>query len=394
MPGRRFGLGSDIDRSSSSSSDYEDIPEPCTLRPEDAEMAGLSAEVNAALLNLEARVAATEAENARLRAQLEAPGAVPMALDRAEAGAGNVAHDFRLPREFSDKLKSDGSNTALWKMRLLAFLDRLECKKYLEEPNYGVGRTPDGMVETNWRVRAIRALLLESITTEAVMHLEATLGARNPGKNLTDVHPQEIYSFIMKAWTERSVGAKHDLTGKLNNFEMFEGELISHMFERAMTLWNDMTIATCTVNEEMIVEAIVRATGNHPEYDTMAAVLMKDTTLSFNSAKVQLQAWETRLNSRRMGAPVRANPSSSASPLALALPAPLVPDPMATMMAAMAEMMDAKLNAFSHHGGGRGNGRGRGRGSGRGGMQGVQCYNCHGYGHVKSACPQLTKKAT
>jgi hypothetical protein len=62
---------------------------------------------------------------------------------------------------------------------------------------------------------------------------------------------------------------------------------------------------------------------------------------------------------------------------------------MTTMMNAMAAMMDAKLTAFGRgRGRGRGSGRGRG-GSGRGDMQGVQCYNCHGFGHMANACPRV-----
>jgi hypothetical protein len=256
------------------------------------------------------------------------------------------------------------------------------------------------MVQEDWEVRCVRGLLLDSMTTETAMHLQSTLGARS-GSNwkLNNVHPQVIFAFIISAWEERSIGAKHDLNGKLQSFELFEGESIGSMFERLMSLWNLMTIATCTINERMIVDAAIRATGNHVAYDHMAAVLLDDHTLTFNSVKIKLLAWETRLKTRAMEHPVRAQPmprgaslaittpSSPSLPLPLPLPSSTV-DPMDAMMSALAAM-DGKLNAFMQRGGGaHAHGRGRARGNGRGGMQGVKCYNCHGYGHMQSACPQ------
>jgi hypothetical protein len=385
----RFGMREDVS-SESSESDFLDAtsePEPWTLNR--AENAAMSEE---RLANMEAQLAAAMAEIGRLRAAPAAPAAMAVDGGDADGGAGCKPSDFRLPREFVDFLLSDGSNTALWRIRLTAVCQQLNCMPYLELPNMGVQRNVDGMViSTHWRVRAVRALLISSIKTEALIHLASTLRARNPGFDamLTDVHPNLIYQYIIDAWKERSVGAKHDLLSQLQGFEMFRNEAIGLAMDRLMTLWGDLTIAGCEPTEMSIVDAAIRATRKHAEYGTVAAVLENIPNLTFNNVKIKLIAWEARLKSHAMDAPVRANPSS----LALALPAPASsPDPMAAMMATLAEMMDAKLNAFSHHGGGggrgRGNGRGRGRGNGRGnGMQGVQCYNCKGYGHMQNACP-------
>jgi hypothetical protein len=237
----------------------------------------------------------------------------------------------------------------------------------------------------------VRALLISSIKTEALIHLASTLRARNPRFDamLTAVHPNLIYQYIIDAWKERSVGSKHDLLSQLSSFEMFRNETVGSAMDRLMTLWGDLTVASCEPTETSIVDAAIRATRKHAEFGTMAAVLETTPNLTFNTVKIKLIAWEARLKSHAMDAPVRANPSSIALALP-ALPSP-PPDPMATMMTAMAAMMDGKLNAFMQGGGG-GRGRGRGSGSGRGGMQGVQCFHCRGYGHIKSACPQLIKK--
>jgi hypothetical protein len=390
----RYGQRHDV--SSESSEDFLDAvpePEPCTLdRAENAEMA------EERLANMERQLAAAMDEIARLRA---APAA--MAVDAADEGAGNNASDFRLPREFVDFLLSDGSNTALWRIRLTAVCQRLNCMQYLELPSMGIDRNVDGaVVATNWRVRAVRALLISSIKTEALIHLASTLRARNPliDAMLTDVHPHEIYKYIIDAWRERSVGTKYDLVTQLQSFELFQGEPVGVMCDRLMTLWGDLTVAECEPKEMQIVDAAIRATRKHADFAIMAAVLETTPNLTFNTVKIKLIAWEGRLKTHAMDAPVRANPtlgvtSTTPSSLALSLPSSSSsppPDPMTAMMNAMAALMDAKLNAFTQRGGGaNGRGRGRGRGSGRGAMQGVQCYNCNGYGHMQNACPHPRK---
>jgi hypothetical protein len=315
-----------------------------------------------------------------------------MAVDGAEDSAGSKASDYRLPREFVDFLKSDGSNTGKWRLRFDGVCNRLDCMNYLQVSTFGVDTRADGTVVTNWRVRAVRALLLESMTTEAVMHLSSTLGARMSGAQLTDVHPQEVYAFIIKSWKERSVGAKHDLTTQLQRFEMYQGEEVGPLFDRLMVLWSDMNTADCKVDEEKIVDAAIRATERHPDFNPMAAILINANSrheLTFNDARIQLLAWEARLKVGAMGTPMRANPmlgvvyAAPPSP-ALALPLPSTPpspptDPIVAMVSAIATM----LKGFAGRGGGGGRGRGRGRG-----MHGVQCYNCNGYGHMQNACPQ------
>lgn len=388
---------SETSASSESEAFLDADPEPCTLnRGENAEMA------EARLASLETRLADALTVIAGLQAAAPAAPAA-MAIDAADNGGGNNASDYRLPREFEDFLLPDGSNTALWRLRLTAQCQRLNSMPYLEVPNMGLEINGDGaIVSTTWRVRAVRALLISSIKTEALMHLSSTLRARNPRYDamLTDVHPQVIYQYIIDAWKERSVGAKHELLSQLQGFEMYKGEGVDKAMNRLMTLWGDLTIAECEPKEMAIVDAAIRATRKHPEFAVMAAVLETTPNLTFNTAKIKLMAWETRLLSHAMEPPVRANPTlgvTTTTPSSFALPLPSSsssppPDPMSAMMNAMAAMMDAKLNAFTQRGGGsHGRGRGRGRGSGRGAMQGVQCYNCNGYGHMQNACPHPKK---
>jgi hypothetical protein len=348
------------------------------------------------LQRLEARVAATEAENAHLRALIAARVAQPT-IGGGDNGYGSSAGDYRLPREFVDFLLPDGSNAALWRLRLTALCQSLDAMPYLETKNMGLQMDDAGVIiSMNWRVRAVRAMLISSIKTESLMNLASTLRARNPRYDamLTDVHPQVIYQYILDAWKERCVGAKHDLLTKLQGFEMFKGEQIKDAMSRLMALWGDLNVAECNPLEETIVDAAIRATRKHPDFAVMAAVLETTPNLTFNTAKIKLEAWETRLLSHAMEPPVRPNPTlgvTTPSSFALSLPSSSSsppPDPMTTMMNAMAAMMDAKLTAFGRgRGRGRGSGRGRG-GSGRGDMQGVQCYNCHGFGHMANACPR------
>ena len=179
------------------------------------------------------------------------------------------------------------------------------------------------------------------------------------------------------------------LRAEFDTIRMKDSETIEEFFNRVLLIVNQLRSNGETIEDQRIVEKILRSMTRRYEHIVVAIEESKDlSTLSINSLMGSLQSHELRLkmfdsnpseeafhmqssyrgrsNGRRGGRGGRGNGRSN------------------VVTNTESESRDNQF--FSNRGRGRSSNRGRGRSGGRGDFSHIQCFNCRCYGHFQADC--------
>lgn len=362
-----------------------------------------AAEVEALRRSLEVALAAIQEvreENARQFQEANAAIHQARAENSATREIAAQAHQRgptpKLSSHFREYLQEDGQNTALWNSSLRGEVDRYGLLNFLDVPGFQAGSPT---------VQIVRSMLLQSMESGVRLQLEGAMALANLPGGVLQQHPATLYGHVMATWNAMATQKRHVLQTKLNTIAMQDGEDVGKFFIRLAKLHSEMRAAGMQPQQSELVDAAIRATRSHPQYNHIAAAIitMGVTNIDLSTLQQRYLAWEERLRGQT---PDEQPTTTSAGPTPMMHAAVTETTQAVPEARNEVEELIAALRTYGVFGSGRGRGRGwrggrgsgwrgaaGGRGAGAGGRgaggrgAGRRCYTCGQVGHLSWECP-------